>query len=51
MEEEQMGKDVGKQGTLDGFMGKQVGPTVYTHKNTLHAVTQFVAVNDQVSTH
>ena len=51
MEEEQTGKDVGKQGTLDGLMGKEVGPTVYTCENTLHAVTQFVAVDNQVSTH
>jgi len=50
MEEEQKGKDVGKQGTLDGFVGKQA-PIVYMHENTLHAVTQFVAVDDQVSTH
>jgi hypothetical protein len=51
MEEERTGKDVTKQGTLDEFMGKEVGPVVYTCEITLHAVTQFVAVDDQVSTH
>ncbi|KIK00943.1 hypothetical protein K443DRAFT_36310, partial [Laccaria amethystina LaAM-08-1] len=47
MEEERMGKDVGRQGTLDGFVEKQAGSVVYTRENTLHAVTQFVAVDDQ----
>jgi len=51
MEEERMGKDVARQGTLDGFVGKEVGPVVYMHENTLHMVTQFVAVDDQVSTY
>jgi hypothetical protein len=51
MEEERMGKDVVRQGTLDGFVGKEKGPVVYTHENTLHMVTQFVAVDDQVSTY
>ncbi|KIK05364.1 hypothetical protein K443DRAFT_3861 [Laccaria amethystina LaAM-08-1] len=47
MEEERTGKDVARQGTLDGFVGKEVGPVVYTHENTLHMVTQFIAVDDQ----
>ena len=51
MEDERRGKKVGRQGTLDGFVGKQAGPIVYTRENVLHAVTQFVAVDDQASTH
>lgn len=51
MEDERKGKKVETQGTLDGFVEKPVGPIVYTRENILHAVTQFVAVDDQVRTH
>ncbi|KAF8236928.1 hypothetical protein L208DRAFT_1217724, partial [Tricholoma matsutake] len=47
MEEERRGKKVGRQGTLHGFVRKQVGPIVYMHENVLHVVTQFVAVDNQ----
>jgi len=51
MEDERMGKKAGGQETLDGFIGKPAGPIVYTRENVLHVVTQFIAVDDQVSTH
>jgi len=51
MEDKRMGKKVGGQETLDGFIGKPAGPIVYTCENVLHVVTQFIAVDDQVSTH
>jgi hypothetical protein len=51
MEDERMGKKAGRQETLDGFVGKAAGPIAYTRENVLHVVTQFVAVDDQVSTH
>ena len=41
---------MGRQGTLDGFIRKPAGPIVYMCENVLHVVTQFVAVNNQVST-
>ena len=46
-----MGKKAGEPETLDGFIGQPAGPIVYTCENVLHVVTQFVAVDDQVSTH
>ena len=51
MEDERKGKKVEMQGTLDGFVEQPVGPIVYMCENILHAVTQFVAVDDQVCTH
>ena len=49
-EAEKKGKVV-TQGTLDGSligMSAPEAPLVFTHKNLLHAVTQFIAVDDQV---
>jgi len=37
-----------KQGTLDLLVKKPKGLIVFTRENLLHAMTQFVAVNDQV---
>ena len=53
MEEEKKGKKVvslAMQGTLDGLLISNVAPVVpvFTRENLLHAVTQFVAVDDQV---
>jgi hypothetical protein len=48
IEDERMGKKVGTQGTLDGLLKKSTGPIMFTCENVLHAVTQFVAVDDQV---
>jgi len=41
-------RKVSKQGTLDLTVTKLVGPQVFTRQNLLHAVTQFVTVDDQV---
>jgi hypothetical protein len=41
-------RKVSKQGTLDLTVTKLVGPQVFTCQNLLHAVTQFVTVDDQV---
>ena len=48
MEEEQRRKKAPGQGTLDFVVMKLVGPQVFTRENLLHAVTQFVTINDQV---
>src|SRR5712671_4665185 len=49
MEEGQKDKDLkDKQQTLDGSIMKLLGSQVFTHKNLLHVVTQFVAIDDQV---
>ncbi len=39
-----------KQSTLDAsvWVGKSKGPSVFTRENLLQAVTQFIAVDDQV---
>jgi hypothetical protein len=37
-----------KQGTLDKVVGKTPGPLVFNREDLLHAVTQFIAVDDQV---
>jgi len=53
MEEEKQGKHMKgeRQGMLKGFFGKSIEPVVFTQENILHIVTQFIAVDDQVSTH
>ena len=54
MEEEKRGGKKGglmTQGTLDGSLverSEKLVPLVFTCENVLHAVTQFIAVNDQV---
>jgi hypothetical protein len=37
------------QSSLDGMVEKLQGPREFTRESVLHAVTQFVACNDQVS--
>jgi hypothetical protein len=50
MEESRIGEKPGpKQRTL-GLVTKDGAPLSFTHDNLLHVVTQFVAVDDQVST-
>jgi len=50
MEAARRGKKPGpKQRTLE-FIAKDDAPLTFTHENLLHVVTQFVAVDDQVST-
>jgi hypothetical protein len=54
MEEEKRGVKKGRQGTLSHLIGKAntpVAPLVFARENLLHVVTQFVAVDDQASTH
>jgi hypothetical protein len=48
MKEEQNGKNISKQRTLDPLRMKSAGPEVFNRDNLLHVVTQFVAVDDQV---
>lgn len=49
-EKEEPAKDLKGQGTLDGLFGDKASiAPVFTRENVLHAVTQFVAVDDQVS--
>ena len=54
MEEERRGGKKGglmMQGTLDGSLvekSEKPVPLVFTRENVLHAVTQFIAVDDQV---
>ena len=51
MQEEKREKkqaNVTKQGTLDGLLVAAPISPVFTRANVLHAVTQFVAVDDQV---
>ena len=54
MEEERRGGKKGglmTQGTLDGSLverSEKPVPLVFMHENVLHAVTQFIAVDDQV---
>ena len=41
-----------RQGTLTKHLAGKVGaPPAFTCENVLHLVIQFIAVNDQVSTH
>jgi hypothetical protein len=40
----------GKQGKLDGIVVKLQEPQVFTHEGLRHAVSQFIACDDQVST-
>jgi len=49
MEAARQGKKVEKQGTLDLMVGKSTKPVVFSREDVLHAVTKFVAVDDQVS--
>src|SRR6266481_3806434 len=49
MEAEQQGIKSSTQGTLDSMVKKPTGPQVFTHENVLHMVTQFIAIDDQVS--
>lgn len=53
MEEERRGGVKGaRQGTLtQHLVGKPSAPPVFTRENVLHLVTQFVAIDDQASTH
>jgi len=44
---EKHGKDT-KQATLDLMVTKLAGPLVFIHKNLLHAITQFITVDNQV---
>ena len=37
-----------KQGTLDMLVSKMAGPLVFNCEDLLHAVTQFITVDDQV---
>jgi Mn-containing catalase len=48
-EEEQRMK--GKQPKLDGTFERVTGPKEFTRDRVLHAVSQFVACDDQVSVH
>ena len=41
----------GKQSKLDGTFEKITGPKEFTRDGALHAVSQFVACDDQVSLH
>ena len=51
MEESQREKKLGpKQRTLDFIKDSEGAPRLFTRENILHAVTQFAAVDDQVST-
>jgi hypothetical protein len=48
--EARQGNKSSKQGTLDQSMKKKsTEPTTFTRENLLHMITQFVAVDDQVS--
>ena len=50
LEEERRGKEVGPgmQKTLDGVLVEKSAPVVFMCENVLYAVTQFIAVDDQV---
>ena len=49
MEEAQKGIKSAKQGTLDSLIKKPTGLQMFTRESLLHMVTQFIAVDDQVS--
>ena len=51
MQDEKRGIKAERQSTLDGLLKKTTEPLVFSRKNVLHSVTQFVAVDDQVNTH
>jgi hypothetical protein len=43
------GKPSGRQTNLDGMLQKVIGPGEFTRAALRHAVTQFIACDDQVS--